>query len=147
MSLGTAVVVLLVVGWLLQLAMAHLQARSFVRAMTEMRVRGTTTAAGMGGRGWGRPRTYVALSTGTDGLVREARVLSGLTVWARPRDVPELRGRALADLVEAPGTDGRAQATAMAARTLLDAAAKNQPGGGTPTTAREGNVRTADSGT
>lgn len=147
MSLGTALVVLLVIGWLLQLGLAHLQARSFVRAMNELRTSGTTTAAGMGGRGWGRPRTYVALSTGTDGLVRDARVLNGLTVWARPRDVPELRGRALAALVQAPGTDGRAQATAMAARTLLDAAAKHEQGGGTPTTAREGNVRTADSGT
>ncbi len=121
MSVGTLLIVLLIAAWLLQLALAHRQARMFLRTVNELRA-GGTTAVGVSGKGWGRPRTYVALSTGADGRVRSARQLRGVTVWARPTDVPELRGRALADLVDPPKDDDpAAKAAAMAARTLLDA--------------------------
>jgi DNA-binding transcriptional regulator of glucitol operon len=120
MSLGTTIVVLLVTGWVLQLALAQRQARIFLRSVGELRATGTT-AVGVGGKGWARPRTYVALSAGPDGRVRQARRLRGVTVWARPVEVPELRGRPLAELAESPAGDGTAQATAMAARTLLEA--------------------------
>lgn len=144
MSLGTTLIVLLVVGWLLQLGLAHLQARAFMRSVNELRTSGTTTAIGVGGKGWGRPRTYVALAAGADGTVRGARRLKGMTVWARPEDVPELRGRAVAELAEGPGGDTTAQATAMAARTLLDAGGEKGQGGAAPTKGEGGHVRTAD---
>lgn len=144
MSLGTTLIVLLVVGWLLQIGLAQLQARAFLRSVNQLRTSGTTTAIGVGGKGWGRPRTYVALTAGTDGRVRGARLLKGLTVWARPKDVPELRGRALSDLAGGPGGGGMAQATVMAARTLLDAGGEKGQGGAAPTTGEGGHVRTAD---
>lgn len=147
MSLGTAVIALLVAGWLLQLGLAYRQAGLFRRAVDELRTPGTTTAVGVGGGGWGRPRAYVALSTGADGLVREGRRLQGVTVWARPRDVPELRGRALADLAAEGQGDRTARAAAMAARTLLDARARAEQGAVTPTTSEGGHVRTADHST
>lgn len=123
MSPGTLVVTLLVAGWLLQLGLAYRQSRVFMHDVGELRRRGTT-AIGVSGKGWGRSRTFVALAAGGDGRVRGARELRGVTVWARSREVPGLQGRALRDLAAAPEGDGPAKATAMAARTLLEAAGK-----------------------
>lgn len=128
MNPGTAVVVLLVVAWLVQLGFAHRQARVFMHEVRQLQGRGTT-AVGVAGRGWGRPRTYVAVAAGADGRVRAARELSGVTVWARSKERRDLQGEPLEQLVapaagdRIPAGDRAREAAAMAARTLLESRA------------------------
>jgi glucitol operon activator protein len=122
MTLGTTLLVLLFLAWGLQLVLAHRQARIFMRSVGELRASGTT-AVGVGGKGWGRARTYVALAAGADGVVRGARRLRGSSVFAKPSDLPDLEGRRLADLVK-DEADDQAKAAAMAAKTLLEAQAE-----------------------
>lgn len=128
MNPGTVVVVLLVLGWLLQLGLAHRQARVFMHEVRRLQGRGNT-AIGVAGKGWGRPRTYVAVAAGADGRVRAARELSGVTVWARSKERPDLQGHELRELVDSPQDGHAAQAVAMAARTLLEAGTAAQERG------------------
>lgn len=122
MSPGTAIVVLLVLGWLLQLGLAHRQARVFMHEVRQLQGRGNT-AIGVAGKGWGRPKTYVAMAVGADGRVRAARQLSGVTVWARSKERPDLQGEPLERLATPAEGDHAAEAAAMAAQTLLDSRA------------------------
>ena len=111
------VVGMLAVAWGLQMFLAYRQAQAFMKRVRALRAHGRT-AIGVSSRSRFKRRVYVALAVDGADRVVDAIKISGLTVWARPRRVPELRGRALADLVGEDATD-LARAAAMAAGSLL----------------------------
>ena len=113
------VVGLLAVMWALQMFLAYRQAKVFMARVRQLRGLGRT-AVGVSSRSRFMRRAYVALAVDGDERVVGAVKLSGLTVWARPRPVDELRGRPLDELVADEGS-AIARAAAMAARTLRDA--------------------------
>jgi hypothetical protein len=86
-----------------------------------------------------RGRAYVAMAVGPDGTVTAAQSLRGMTVFARPRPVPELAGRKVADLAAALSVGG-ANADLPELRTRVREAATaaalhlHPPAGGTTPT-------------
>jgi glucitol operon activator protein len=88
--------------WFIQFAFAWRQSRDFMRAVRELRRLGRV-AIGMGRR---RPyrRVFVALATDDAGRVVGALVLSGWTVFARPRSLSVLDGVATDELAAAVPT-------------------------------------------
>jgi glucitol operon activator protein len=113
------VVGLLAVAWGLQMFLAYRQAQAFMRPVRAMRAFGRT-AIGVSSRSRFKRRVYVALAVDDTDHVVDAIKISGLTVWARPKRVAELRGRALDDVAGDDRTD-LARAAAMAAGSLRDA--------------------------
>lgn len=126
MTLGdwAVVVALLAALWALQMYMAYLQARAFM--LQVRRLRGVGRAAiGVSSTNRLRRRTYVALAE-ENGRVIDAVKISGLTVFARPRLAPALRGCPLDALVDDESGD-LARAASVAAATLLSSEATDRP--------------------
>ena len=130
------VVGLLAVAWGLQMFLAYRQAQAFMTRVRALRAFGRT-AIGVSSHSRFKRRVYVALAVdGTDRVV-DAVKISGLTVWARPKMVTQLRGRSLDELAADDSTD-LARAAAMAAGSLRgttegegrDAVAQRQRAGG-----------------
>jgi glucitol operon activator protein len=110
------VVGLLAVAWGLQMFLAYRQAQAFMKRVRALRALGRT-AIGVSSRSRFKRRVYVALAVDDTNHVVDAIKISGLTVWARPKRVAELRGRPLDDLAGDDRTD-LARAAAMAAGSL-----------------------------
>jgi glucitol operon activator protein len=110
------VVGMLAVAWGLQMFLAYRQAQAFMTRVRALRAYGRT-AIGVSSRSRFKRRVYVALAVDGADRVVDAVKISGLTVWARPKLVAELRGRALDDLVDEDSSD-LARAAAMAAGSL-----------------------------
>ncbi|WP_376794546.1 transcriptional regulator GutM [Thermogemmatispora sp.] len=113
-------------AWCLQLALAYWQARRFYREVSSLRRLGCCATAMAGGRY--RGRAYVVLvAHPTQQTIIAARQLSGLTVFARLRPLPQLVGRSLDELLSpaalsAAGLSPRLmEAVGAAARTLREA--------------------------
>lgn len=107
--------------WVLQLYATAKQSQAFMRAVGTLRApEGTATAIGASSHNRLRRRSYVALATDETDMVTGAIELAGITVFSRPRPIPELVGLPLRQLADAEGTDRRSKAAAMAARALLD---------------------------
>ncbi|MBX5451635.1 transcriptional regulator GutM [Thermogemmatispora sp.] len=88
------------VAWCLQLALAYGQARRFYRDVSRLRRLGRCATAMAGGRY--RGRTYVVLVAHPEQrTILAARYLSGWTVFARLRPLPQLEGRPLDELLSA----------------------------------------------
>lgn len=85
----------LVVGWVLQLALAWRQARRFYAGVAQLRRQGGRVAVGVGRRRY--RRTYVALAV-RGVTVTDALVLAGATVLATARPEPRLVGRRISEL-------------------------------------------------
>jgi glucitol operon activator protein len=109
---------LFVVLWVFQLWTTHRQAQRFMAEVRQLRTLGET-AIGVSSQKRVKPRTFVALSADVDDRVAGAIELKGLTVLAKPRPIPELEGRLLADLARDDSDDRRTRAAAMAARSIL----------------------------
>jgi glucitol operon activator protein len=120
------VVGLLAVAWGLQMFLAYRQAQAFMKRVRALRAFGRT-AIGVSSRSRFKRRVYVALAVDDTDQVVEAIKISGLTVWARPKLVAELRGRALDDLAADESTD-LARAAAMAAGSLRGATSEEGEG-------------------
>jgi glucitol operon activator protein len=101
-TIQTLVIVALL-AWLLQLALAYRQARVFYRRITTLRKLGRCATGLAGGRY--RGRTYVALvANPRTRIIIKAEQLRGLTVFASLKPVPQLEGRSLDDLLANPAT-------------------------------------------
>jgi glucitol operon activator protein len=131
--LGLVVVIIgLAVAWAIQIYFTARQAKSFQSRVNALRKSGRT-AVGRGGSRY-RGTVYCALASGDRSTVSAAAVLRGMTVFARPRDVPELVGRPLTELADTKPTSSKDEAVAHAARILLGR--KDDSGkGGEPTVA------------
>jgi glucitol operon activator protein len=114
---------LLAVMWALQMYLAYRQAKAFMSEVRGLRKLGST-AIGVSSQSRFKRRVYVALAVDRDERVIEAVKISGLTVWARPRKVADLRGRSLDELTTEDGSE-LARAAAMAARSLREATPQN----------------------
>jgi DNA-binding transcriptional regulator of glucitol operon len=114
--------VVVAVMWVFQLYLTVKQSRRFGERLKEIRTEGTTTTVGMGGFRYKGGRAYVALAQ-KDGVVTGARVMTGFTVLANPKDFDLVVGKKLTDLVEGLGLEGQKKkvvlATQSAAETLL----------------------------
>jgi glucitol operon activator protein len=110
---------LLAMMWALQMYLAYRQAKAFMSEVRHLRRLGRT-AIGVSSQSRIKRRVYVALAVDLDGRVIQAVKISGLTVWARPREVADLRGRSLDELTTDDGSE-LARAAAMAARSLREA--------------------------
>jgi glucitol operon activator protein len=126
----TVLVGLLAVMWALQMFLAYRQAKAFMARVRQLRGLGRT-AVGVSSQSRFKRRVYVALAVADDQRVVGAVKISGLTVWARPRQADDLCGRTLDDLVADERTD-LARAAAMAARTLRGAAEDDDAAGDPP---------------
>lgn len=110
--------VMFAILWALQLYATYHQSKRFMDEVARLRRLGET-AIGTSTMSRLRPRVLVAISAGMDDRVTGAVEMQGLTVFAKPRRVPELEGHDLTTLAYADGEDERARATAMAARVIL----------------------------
>jgi glucitol operon activator protein len=124
------VVGLLAVAWGLQMFLAYRQAQAFMKQVRALRAYGRT-AIGVSSRSRYKRRVYVALAIDDTDHVVDAVKISGLTVWARPKRVAELRGRDLDALLGDESTD-IARAAAMAAGSLRGTTSdgEGKPAGG-----------------
>ena len=117
MGLGVgAFFLLLAVLWLLQLGLAHQQARRFMARARALRRKGRVSIGAS--RRQLRGRAYVVLAVGPDGRVVAAEALRGITVFANARPVPALVGRSAAELaggMDVPGLAPRVLAAAHSA--------------------------------
>ncbi|MGH9242805.1 MAG: transcriptional regulator GutM [Acidimicrobiales bacterium] len=92
MDSGTiAVLVALAGGWAIQILLSTNQMRRFHRRSQELRRLGTHMATGVSGSMY-RRKVYAVLVVGADRQVVAAEQLSGFTVAAGLRPVPELVG-------------------------------------------------------
>jgi DNA-binding transcriptional regulator of glucitol operon len=105
--------------WGLQLFATAKQGQHFMREVGKLR-RSGETAIGASSMSRMKRRGYVALAADETDRVTGAIELSGITVLARAKPVPELVGTPLADLAGSEDDDRRARACRMAARALLD---------------------------
>lgn len=85
------------VAWSLQLLATYWQLRRFYRQLAELRRLGRC-AVGMVGNRW-RGRTYGVLCLDHHNQVLQAAIFEGLTVFARLRILPNLKGRHLNELL------------------------------------------------
>jgi DNA-binding transcriptional regulator of glucitol operon len=117
------ILLLVAVMWVFQLYLAVKQSQKFSNDLREIRTAGTLTTVGMGGKRYRGGRAFVALAA-KDGVVTGAKVLSGLTVYAKSRPFDLAIGKQLTDLVEGKGVEGEkmkiVEATKHAAKTLID---------------------------
>jgi glucitol operon activator protein len=88
------------VAWVLQLMLSLRQMRRFYRRVSELKKLGRTTI-GVGG-GTYRGRAYAVVVEDASGRVLTAEVMSGISVFARLRSLPELKGWNLRALHDAP---------------------------------------------
>lgn len=119
-----------VVALVVQTVMSLRQAKSFTRAVTALRRKGTV-AVGVGGRRYRGGRAYVALVTEGSGTVVDALVIRGFTTLARARPLSSVRGVRLARLCSAGDIAGlranEREAARQAAQTLRRPPAPARP--------------------
>jgi glucitol operon activator protein len=95
MGMGTFFIVL-ALAWMGQIFLAWKQAKRFMARVRVLRQSGKVAIGSSGSRL--RGRAYVVLAVGSDDRVTAAETLKGTTVFARPKPLPALVGRTVADL-------------------------------------------------
>ncbi len=83
--------------WILQLALSLLQTRRFHKRVFQLRKEGNQTSVGMSGSTW-KQKVYGVLVINQDRTILRAEKLSGFTVFANLRPVPELGGKPMSVL-------------------------------------------------
>ena len=91
--------------WMLQLVLSLLQTRRFYRKVAALRKLGGITSVGVSGSNW-TLKNYGVLVVDDTRTITHAQRLSGITVFAGPRDVPELVGKRLSVLHERTALPG-----------------------------------------
>lgn len=104
--------------WVLQLYWTAKQGQHFMQQVSRLRPLGET-AIGASSTSRLRRRSYVAIAADETDLVTGAIELNGVTVFARAKDAPQLVGRSLRELADAPDGERLENAARMAARALL----------------------------
>src|SRR5690606_946384 len=91
MDTTTVTLLIVLVGaWLLQIFMSNMQMRRFHRRSQEMRRTGTDMAVGLAGTNY-RRKTYAVLVTDLHQRVTAAGYLSGFTVFADMKELPQIK--------------------------------------------------------
>lgn len=95
---ATVIILMLAIMWALQYALSFWQMRRYYRRLAELRREGMVWV-GMAGSAW-RRRQYAVLVVDRDNRIVRAEQLSGWTVLAALKPVPELEGRPASDLTD-----------------------------------------------
>lgn len=88
---------LIALMWLFQLWFAYKQSKIFQDDIRELRKQGFM-AVGMGGRRYRGGRAYVALAANEHGIVQDALVLRGFTIFARSKKLTTYKGFSVAEI-------------------------------------------------
>ena len=80
--------------WVLQLIFSLLQTKRFHKSVAELRKQGAATSVGISGRNW-TLKNYGVLVVDEERVVIRAQKLTGFTVFANLKDVPQLSGFSL----------------------------------------------------
>ena len=88
-------------AWLVQLALAYRQARLFYKRMNRLRKLGRCATGLSGGKYRGRVYVVLVANPVTSTIIK-AEILSGLTVFAGIKPVPQLEGYTLNALLATP---------------------------------------------
>lgn len=114
-------------AWALQFWLTNRQTRSFHNRTMELKAKGSRMAVGIAGSNW-KGKVYGVVVTDDDGRVTAAETLSGFTVFARSKPIPEIHGMSLDELGSGEPPEGISpktwQAVDHAAGFLRKAAAK-----------------------
>ncbi|WP_416414237.1 transcriptional regulator GutM [Pantoea sp. App145] len=97
MDAVTALILLAVGAWCLQIALGWLQIQQFNRALLQLSHNGRVCIGRSAGRF--QPRVVLALSLDESNVVTGNFILKGLTIFARPVEIPQLKGTKLEDIV------------------------------------------------
>lgn len=81
-------IVFAVLAWALQIGMGFFQVRAFNRMLQEMGLKGAVKIGRTASR-W-RPRTLVVLAHDANGVIVDAKIMRGLTIFARPQTLDSL---------------------------------------------------------
>lgn len=95
----TRLFILIGIMWALQLYLAWRQAATFQKDMKALRQHAPNVAIGVGGRRYRGGRAYVALAADNEGIVRNALVLSGLSIFARAKAIGDYTGFSIEDII------------------------------------------------
>lgn len=95
----TRLFILIGMMWALQLYLAWRQAATFQKDMKALRQHAPNVAIGVGGRRYRGGRAYVALAADNEGIVRNALVLSGLSIFARAKAIGDYTGFSIEDII------------------------------------------------
>jgi glucitol operon activator protein len=122
----------LAAAWLLQMGLAWWQAQAFMKHVKVLRREGKVSIGSSGGRM--RGRAYVAMAVDPADRVTAAESLRGTTVFARPKPIPSLVGRVVAEIAEGgelPGLHVRIREATLSAAQILHPPADGTPPYGT----------------
>jgi glucitol operon activator protein len=100
-------------AWLLQLALSFEQMRRFRARLVELRRLGRA-AVGVGGSKY-RGRAYAVVVANGEGRVVRAEIMSGFSVFARLKEVPEVQGWEVSALSVSPPELGEKKVKALKA--------------------------------
>lgn len=76
-------IVFALVAWGLQIGLGFFQVRAFNRMLQDMSLKGSVKIGRTASR-W-RPRTLVVLAHDANGVIVDAKIMRGLTIFARPQ--------------------------------------------------------------
>lgn len=96
----TFLVILLVVLWIAQFGMAWMQMKNFYARLRVLRREGLTAVGKSGSQYKGR--AYGVLVVDENQVVKRAEKLSGMTVFAKLKPVPQLVGTTLDQILDEP---------------------------------------------
>ena len=91
--------ILIGIMWAIQLYLAYRQANIFQKDMKSLRQSAPNVAVGVGGRRYRGGRAYVALAADNEGIVRNALILSGLSIFARAKAIGDYTGFSIEDII------------------------------------------------
>ena len=95
---ASTIVVSLIVMWILQFALTYWQMKRFVGRLKELRKDGMTAVGMSGGRYQGR--AYGVITVDAEHRILHAEKFGGWTVFSRLRQVPELVGMTLDEVLD-----------------------------------------------
>ncbi|MEI4964059.1 MULTISPECIES: transcriptional regulator GutM [Aeromonas] len=88
MDFVNTLIALALLAWGLQIGLGFLQVRAFNRMLQMMSLKGVVKIGRTASR-W-RPRTLVVLAHDNNGVIVDAKMLKGMTVFSRPKTIKSL---------------------------------------------------------
>lgn len=98
MTYLTKLFVVIAFMWASQLALAYMQAKNFQKDIKRLRKKGMV-ATGMGGKRYRGGRAFVALAVNNQGIVQDALVLRGFTVFTKSKPLPQYTEFSLEEII------------------------------------------------
>lgn len=97
MSMTTALIVIALLAWALQIFLSGLQVYRFNKAFMSLK-QGTYLGVGRSKRKWPQPRVIIALSFDENRSVIDSLIMKGVTVFSLPQKIDSLHGIKLSEI-------------------------------------------------